>query len=595
MIKRGLVEVDISGLGVIDSAHFAPGPGFTVITGETGAGKTMVLSALSLLMGSRADAAVVRAGSERATVVGRFAISEELAAKVNELGGEVEGEELLLSRTVTSEGKSRASVGGIPSTISSLAEIGNELLSIHGQSTHFTLLKPQRAREILDQFGGQEIQNVLQDFSKLFAKYREISENIVELEELHSTREREIERLTTFLLEYDRIKPTPRESQNLREKILALENIDGTRAALAGALEVLSDGEINISSQIALVKRSLESTTSQGEISKSTAALAREISILVNELTSSLRRYQEELDLEPGALERMHERRAAVLNFIKRFGDAKLEDPEGVLIEEERRGRALLAQLSGGDQGLSELHDEKKRVGAQLCTASLKLSVIRREVGLNFAAAISEELTHLAMPNARIDIAITQITEGLAVSAGDDQPGSSGSLLCSPSGSDEVNFQLVPHVGATALPINKGASGGELSRIMLAIEVVLAGRSSIPTYLFDEVDVGVGGKAAVEVGRRLALLAQHAQVLVVTHLPQVAAWADTHFTIRKKSTETLTSSDLTPLEAEERAHELARMMAGREESDLARQHARELLDFVALERVHHKSFSGKRA
>ena len=595
MNKRALVEVDISGLGVIDRAHFTPGPGFTAITGETGAGKTMVLSALSLLIGSRADAAVVRAGSERATVVGRFAISKEQAAKVSEMGGEVEGDELLLSRTVTSDGKSRASVGGISSTICSLAEMGSELLSIHGQSTHLSLLKAHRAREILDEFGGKEIQIPLQEFNALFTKYREISKSIEELELLHQTREREIDRLSAFLNEYDRIKPTSRESQNLREKILSLENVDATKGALASALDVLAEGETNISSQIALVKRALESSANQSDASNSATALAREISILVNELASLLRKQEEELDVEPGALEKMHERRAALQNFIKRFGDVKLEDPEEALINEATRGRTLLAQLSGGDQGLTELHEEKVKVGAQVCAASQKLSEIRRKIGANLAAAISEELTHLAMPSASINIAVTQISEGIAVSAGDSSSLSKGALLCSPFGSDEVNFLLIPHTGASALPINKGASGGELSRIMLAIEVVLAGRSSIPTYIFDEVDVGVGGKAAVEVGRRLALLAQHAQVLVVTHLPQVAAWADTHFTIRKKSTETITSSDLTPLEGDERAHELARMMAGREESELAREHARELLEFVSLERARNKSFSGKRA
>ena len=448
--------------------------------------------------------------------------------------------------------------------------------------------------EILDEFGGKEIQIPLQEFGALFNKYQEISKSIEELEQLHQTREREIDRLSTFLNEYDRIKPTSRESQILREKILSLENVDATRESLAGALEALTDGEVNISSQIALVKRGLESSASQSDASKSATALAREISILVNELASMLRKQEEELDVEPGALEKMHERRAALQNFIKRFGDVKLEDPEEAVINEATRGRTLLAQLSGGDQGLTELIQEKAKVGAQVCVASQKLSEIRRKIGANLAHAISKELTDLAMPSASIDVAVTQISEGIAVSTGDSSAVNKGVLICSPFGSDEVNFLLIPHAGASALPINKGASGGELSRIMLAIEVVLAGRSSIPTYIFDEVDVGVGGKAAVEVGRRLALLAQHAQVLVVTHLPQVAAWADTHFTIRKKSTETVTSSDLTLLEGDERAHELARMMAGREESELAREHARELLEFVALERASNKSFSGKR-
>ncbi|MEY3101573.1 MAG: hypothetical protein RL435_719, partial [Actinomycetota bacterium] len=280
-MKRSLVEVDISALGVIEKARFAPGAGLTVITGETGAGKTMVLSALSLLMGSRADSSVVRAGSDRAHVVGRFAITQEIARDIGELGGEVEGGEALLARTVTSEGKSRASIGGVSTTISALSEIGGELLSIHGQSAHFTLLKPQRAREILDQFGGaEEIGQPLKTFQDFFTRYRQVSVAIRELEELQSTRERELERINLFLEEFDRVKPTPRESALLREKILSLENVDTTRAALASSLDALTENEMSVSSQIASVKRALDTLSSESVSTQSSAALAREISIL---------------------------------------------------------------------------------------------------------------------------------------------------------------------------------------------------------------------------------------------------------------------------------------------------------------------------
>lgn len=587
MSKRALIEVDISALGVIEKAHFAPGPGLTVITGETGAGKTMVLSALSLLMGSRADSTVVRAGSERANVVGRFAISDEVAREVNERGGEVESSEVLLTRTVTGDGKSRASIGGISTTVSALSEIGSELLSIHGQSAHFTLLKPQRAREILDQFGGkEEIAMPLRQYQEAFARYREISDSIKELEELQSTRERELERINIFLEEFDRVQPTARESAHLREKILSLENVDATRTALSNSLAALVESESSVSTQLGVVKRALESLSRSEVASHSTTALAREISILVNELATQLRKELEELDVEPGALESMHERRALVQNLIKRFGDGKLDDPESALIDAAKQDKTLFMQLSSGDQGLAQLREERERLSGQVMVASGALTAARRMVAKKLEAAISDELTHLAMPGAAIVVSIAQISEGVALTNSPQSASADGAraLLCSTFGSDEVSFLLIAHAGATPLPINKGASGGELSRIMLAIEVVLAGKSEIPTYIFDEVDVGVGGKAAVEVGRRLAFLAQHAQVLVVTHLPQVAAWADTHFMIRKNSSETVTSSDLVHLEGAARAHELARMMAGREESTLAQEHAQELLDFVALER-----------
>jgi DNA repair protein RecN (Recombination protein N) len=581
--------VEISGLGVIERAHFSPGAGLTVITGETGAGKTMVLSALSLLTGSRADATVVRNGSERASIVGRFALTPEMGEKFAELGGEVDGGESLLSRTITSEGKSRAAIGGITTTISALSEIGAQLLSIHGQSANFTLLKAEKAREILDGYGGTEIAKALTTYRALYDRYREIVSTIDELLQLQSTRERELERINTFLSEFDRVNPTRNESALLRERILALENVDGTRLALSDSLQALSEGESNISSLLAGVKRSIESLGTGSGQAEANVALIREISILVNELTSSLRSQGSELDVEPGALEQMHSRRALVQSLVKRFGDASKDDPESALIEDAKRNKALFLQLSDGDQGIAQLEREREEFAANLISASEMLTKTRRSRATELEREISEELTQLAMPAARITVAIDGVGDGLAVS--DEKR----TLICSNSGSDSVTFLLTPHAGATPLPINKGASGGELSRIMLAIEVVLAGRSSVPTYVFDEVDAGVGGKAAVEVGRRLALLARHAQVLVVTHLPQVAVWADTHYSIRKNSSETVTTSDLALLSEGERTNELARMMAGREESALAQEHAQELLDFVAAERKRLEIARGKRA
>jgi DNA repair protein RecN (Recombination protein N) len=581
--------VEISGLGVIERAHFSPGAGLTVITGETGAGKTMVLSALSLLTGSRADATVVRNGSERASIVGRFALTPEMGEKFAELGGEVDGGESLLSRTITSEGKSRAAIGGITTTISALSEIGAQLLSIHGQSANFTLLKAEKAREILDGYGGTEIAKALTTYRALYDRYREIVSTIDELLQLQSTRERELERINTFLSEFDRVNPTRNESALLRERILALENVDGTRLALSDSLQALSEGESNISSLLAGVKRSIESLGTGSGQAEANVALIREISILVNELTSSLRSQGSELDVEPGALEQMHSRRALVQSLVKRFGDASKDDPESALIEDAKRNKALFLQLSDGDQGIAQLEREREEFAANLISASEMLTKTRRSRATELEREISEELTQLAMPAARITVAIDGVGDGLAVS--DEKR----TLICSNTGSDSVTFLLTPHAGATPLPINKGASGGELSRIMLAIEVVLAGRSSVPTYVFDEVDAGVGGKAAVEVGRRLALLARHAQVLVVTHLPQVAVWADTHYSIRKNSSETVTTSDLALLSEGERINELARMMAGREESALAQEHAQELLDFVAAERKRLEIARGKRA
>ena len=578
MTTGALIEVEISSLGVIDRARFLPGPGLTVITGETGAGKTMVLSALSLLTGARADSSVIRSGCDRAHVVGRFAITGEIIARIEENGGEVDEGEVLFSRTIGTDGKSRAAIGGVSTTNSMLAELGAELVSIHGQSANFTLLKPTKAREILDQFGGKEIAVSAGAYHALYQEYQKLLATIADLKNLQSTREKEIERINNFLAEFDQVTPKPRESEELRERILRLENVDSYRQALAQSLHLLADGEESVSHQIAQIKRALE-PVSEGASNSESLSLVREISILVNELATQVRKGESELDVEPGALEKMHSRRAQIVSLIKKSGDASLEDPESALIEQAKHDRALLSQLENGDQGLADLEKESSKLAVKLLNSSEELTRVRVQVAKKLEEEISAELMHLAMPGARIIVEISEVNDGLHVTA------AGKARLCSPTGSDEIALLLIPHPGAHPLAINKGASGGELSRIMLAIEVVLAGRSAIPTYIFDEVDAGVGGKAAVDVGRRLAKLAQHAQVLVVTHLPQVAAWADTHYSIRKNSSESVTSSDLALIEGAERALELARMMAGREESESAQEHARELLEFVASERA----------
>ena len=588
-MKAGaLIEVEISSLGVIDRARFLPGPGLTVITGETGAGKTMVLSALSLLTGARADSSVIRSGCDRAHVVGRFAITDQLTARIEENGGEVEEGEVLFSRTIGSDGKSRAAIGGVSTTNSMLADLGAELVSIHGQSANFTLLKPSKAREILDQFGGKDISAPFGAYQALYQEYQKLLTTITDLKNLQSTREKEIVRINNFLTEFDRVAPKPRESEELRERILRLENVDSYRQALAQSLDLLAEGEESVSHQIAQIKRALEPVNESASNSES-LSLVREISILVNELSSRLRNEEADLDVAPGDLEEMHSRRAQVVSLIKKHSDASLEDPESALIQQAKRDRALLAQLENGDQGLADLENECSRLAVKLLKSSEELTSARVEVAKKLEGEISSELVHLAMPGARIIVENSEVTDGLHVTA------NGKGRLCSPHGSDEIALLLIPHPGAHPLAINKGASGGELSRIMLAIEVVLVGRSAIPTYIFDEVDAGVGGKAAVDVGRRLAKLAHHAQVLVVTHLPQVAAWADTHYSIRKNSSERITSSDLALIEGEERALELARMMAGREESESAQEHARELLEFVASERALWQKKSSKRA
>ncbi|WP_327359401.1 DNA repair protein RecN [Streptomyces sp. NBC_01304] len=566
----------IRSLGVIDDAVVELSPGFTAVTGETGAGKTMVVTSLGLLLGGRADPALVRIGAKSAVVEGRIAVPPGAAAivRAEEAGAELDDGALLISRTVSAEGRSRAHLGGRSVPVGLLGELADDLVAVHGQTDQQGLLKPARQRGALDRYAGDAVAVPLAKYS---AAYRRLRAVVAELDELTTrARERaqEADLLRFGLDEIAAVEPRAGEDVELASEAERLGHAEALASAATAAHGALAgnpeDPEgVDAGLLVGGAQRALDAVRSHDPALSALAERLGEIGILLGDVAGELAGYADDLDADPLRLAAVEERRAALTQLTRKYG----QDINAVLAWAEQSA-ARLTELDGDDDRIGDLAGERDALGAELAGLAQALTDARTEAASRFAAAVTDELASLAMPHARVSIDIQQ-TE---VAEGGDGIEVGGRLVAyTPSGVDEVELLLAPHPGAPPRPIAKGASGGELSRVMLAVEVVFAGSDPVPTYLFDEVDAGVGGKAAVEVGRRLARLARTAQVVVVTHLPQVAAFADRQLLVEKTNDGSVTRSGVKVLEGEERVRELSRMLAGQEDSETARAHAEELL------------------
>ncbi|MEU4726972.1 DNA repair protein RecN [Streptomyces sp. NPDC023588] len=565
----------IRSLGVIDDAVVELSPGFTAVTGETGAGKTMVVTSLGLLLGGRADPALVRIGAKAAVVEGRIVMRPDAAAAVRaeEAGAELDDGALLISRTVSAEGRSRAHVGGRSVPVGLLAELADDLVAVHGQTDQQGLLRPARQRQALDRYAGDAVAVPLEKYGSAYRRLRAVAVELEEITTRARERAQEADLLRFGLDEIAAVEPVAGEDVELAAEAERLGHAEAlasaaqlAHAALAGNPE---DPEaIDANMLVAGAHRALESVRSHDPALGALAERIGELGILLTDVAGELAGYADDLDADPLRLAAVEERRAALTQLTRKYGSAGTVD---AVLEWAEQGSARLLELDGDDERIAELTAERDGLRSELSQLAQALTDARVEAATRFAAAVTEELASLAMPHARvtIDIRQTEDPEGVEV---DGRPVAYG-----PSGADEVELLLAPHPGAQPRPIAKGASGGELSRVMLAVEVVFAGSDPVPTYLFDEVDAGVGGKAAVEVGRRLAKLAKSAQVVVVTHLPQVAAFADRQLLVEKTNDGSVTRSGVTVLEGEARIRELSRMLAGHEDSVSARAHAEELL------------------
>jgi DNA repair protein RecN (Recombination protein N) len=573
MLASMLEEVRINGLGVIDDAVLELSAGFTALTGETGAGKTMVVTALGLLFGGRADPARVRPGVDRLAVEGRLQVSAQVAQEVEDAGGYLDddGTVLVLSRSVSAEGRSRAFAGGRSVPVSLLQLLADDLVAVHGQADQQQLLKPGRQRDALDRFGGPELAAVLSDYRQVFARHHAVRDALEALRLAERERAAEAETLRFGLGEIEAAAPVAGEDAALVAEDERLANADALHAAATTAHEVLlgdpASASVDGSDAVTLLgiaERALEAVRTHDPVLAGLADRLSEAAYLVSDIAAELASYAESLDSDPARLAVVQERRAALGRLARAYGGTS-GDVAGVL-DWARQAGSRLAELEGDDDKIAALAAEEASLWSQVVSLAEQLTVLRREAAARFGSAVTAELTELAMPHASLTAVVTEL-------------GSPG-----PHGADDVEIRLAAHPGAPLLPLHKGASGGELSRVMLAIEVVFAGADPVPTFVFDEVDAGVGGRAAVEVGRRLARLARSAQVIAVTHLPQVAAFADTHLVVEKSGDGLVTESGVTRLDQQGRVRELSRMLAGLEDSEFGHAHAEELLAMAAGER-----------
>jgi DNA repair protein RecN (Recombination protein N) len=577
-----LEEVRITALGVIEDAVLEFSSGFTVVTGETGAGKTMVVTGLGLMFGGRADPARVRPGADRATVEGRLRIEADghVAEQVLEAGGELDddGRTLIVSRSVSAEGRSRAYAGGRSVPVSLLTYLADDLVAVHGQADQQQLLRAGRQREALDRFGGPALAAAAAAYLRVYQRHREVSVELAELTSLTRERAQEADDLRRGLTEIDRLEPVEGEDVELRTEEDRLANADALHSAATVAHDALlgdaASGSYDLPDAVSLLGtagQALEAVASHDPALAGLAARLNEASYLVSDAGAELASYLQSVEADPARLAAVQERRAELTRLIRAYGVGTEGGPPAgdlaAVLAWAKGAESRLAELEGDDDRIGALAGQEAELAAAVADLAGQLTAARTQTAARFAEQVTAELTALAMPHAQISVAVTPA------------PG------CGPHGADDVEIRLSAHPGAPALPLHKGASGGELSRIMLAIEVVFAGADPVPTFVFDEVDAGVGGKAAVEIGRRLARLARLAQVIVVTHLPQVAAFADTHLVVEKTTDGSVVRSGVSRLDDASRVRELSRMLAGLEDSEFGQAHAGELLAAAAAERA----------
>jgi DNA repair protein RecN (Recombination protein N) len=562
-------SISINDLGVISHAELPLGKGLTVVTGETGAGKTMVVTALGLLLGQRADTTRVRSGAEAAWVEGRFFVDgiERVATTIDDVGGFVEDGAVILSRHVPASGSSKAVVGGRAAPVAILQEIAQHLVVVHGQSDQVRLTSEAAQRDALDRFGGTPLQSALLSYHDVYDKWRDASGRLRKFDEDAGWAVTETARLTDALTAIERVRPLPGEDETLRVLSERLQNTEELRSQVSHAKQALSgdSGDVDIRDAAGLVDeavRALERVSATDSTLQSPMETLKELGFRLGDVVVELSGYLDTLDGEAGMdLEEVMQRRAALTDLTRQFGPTV----DDVLAFEEDAAKKLL-ELDRSDTARQELAEEVSRLHAEMLQASQALTSLREQAASAISDAVTTELQALAMPDARFVVEVSEKPEPTRF------------------GSDQVRFLLAPHSGSEPRPLGKGASGGELSRVMLALEVVIAKADAVPTYIFDEVDAGVGGASALEIGKRLQTLAQHAQVIVVTHLAQVACFANNHITVEKDRTGEFTKSSVRALDVEGRVVELARMLGGDSTSESAVEHAREMLERASVSR-----------
>jgi DNA repair protein RecN (Recombination protein N) len=557
-------QLRIKNLGVIRDATLDFSPGLTVLTGETGAGKTMVFRSLHLLFGGKADSALISTGAEQASVEADVAMPTELITRLDELGGEVEdGNIAIISRQVNSTGRSRSFAGGVSVPAGVVGELGEALVAVHGQSDQLRLTKTDQQRQLLDRYAGETVTKPMAKYTELWEAQRALERRIESLTADAGTRAAQLERITRILEQVDSLKPLPGEDNELDDEAKRLSHTEALYEVTARASDLLTGGQsddLPVVAALVTARKGLDHERNLDATLGEFADRMKELEILAADLSADISAYSSGIDASPQRLAFVESRRAALKTLTREFGD--VDD----LLAWVTENRPRLAELEGGDEVLGQLREELAQVKADLVKSAADITKARTKAAAAFSAQVTGELESLAMPGATVQFRLSPANPG-------------------PSGADLIELGLISRPDSPWIPMSKGASGGELSRIMLAVEVVLAAADPTETFVFDEVDAGVGGAAAVEVGKRLARLARSAQVIVVTHLPQVAAFADRHLVIARSDGQEVHSSSVSEVQQGERVAELSRMLAGLADSQAGTQLAEELLALAKVERT----------
>nr|WP_281497543.1 DNA repair protein RecN [Ornithinimicrobium sp. F0845] len=577
-----MTRIRIQRLGVIEDAELELSPGLNVITGETGAGKTMVVSGLGLLFGARADSAMVRSGASSAVVEGEVDVApaHPAAQRVEAAGGETE-DGLILVRTVSAEGRSRAHVGGRAAPVGVLSEVGEHLMAVHGQADQWRLTAPDQHRVLLDAYGGEPVRQALETYRVAHTRWTATRVELARLSTAGAERTLRADLLRTALEEIEAVDPVEGEEDDLRAEELRLAHADGLQQAAETAHAALTGGEESAAEEVrpvvellAASSHALAPVTEHDPTLEELRRRLDELSYLSADLAADLASYSASIEVDPARLAWVQERRSVLTSLLRKYGESS-----AAVLAWAQSAAAEVAELDGADDRIAELTREELRLRDELASAGAALTRARQEAAARLGEEVGAELAHLAMGSARVEVVVRHRPDddGLALPGGE-------CVRAWGHGLDEVEILLAANAGAPPRTVTRAASGGELSRVMLALEVVSA-QGDVPTYVFDEVDAGVGGAAALDLGARLARLAETAQVIVVTHLGQVAAFADRHHVVHKSSDGAITASDVRSVDGPDRVAEIARMLGGVTDSQAALDHARELLEEHAPQRL----------
>jgi len=550
-----LTELRIRNFAIIEQVTLPLAEGFNVLSGETGAGKSIIVGALGLLLGERASADLIRSGAEKATVEGVFDVSrmKGVAELADERGIEVEDDTLVLKREISANGRGRAWINGATVTATVLAEIGRQLVNLHGQHDAQTLLDAESQRKILDAFGGAEAQAglVRSTHAELTAVRREISS----LASRRAEAEKRADYLRHVAKEIEDARLTPGEDTRLEDEARVLENADELRTLSSSLGELLSGEEASVLSQLGAAQRPLTSIERIDPAASRMQELFDTAFYALQELARSVEDYAGSVDLDPARLGDVRQRRDRLFGLLKKYGPT-LDN----VIEAGRSARSELDLIDTAGFDIANLTSREADARRRLGTEAEKLSEMRASAARKLAKAVDALLPSLGMPDGRFSASLTARDEPTA------------------EGAEDVEFRVALNVGHEDRPLARVASGGELSRVMLALKTILARVDRVPTLIFDEVDAGIGGRVGLQVGDTLRRVAKEHQVFAISHLPQIAARAHHHIVVSKGAKGGVTTADIKVLEGTGRVSEIARMLGGDPESKVSRAHARELLE-----------------